>query len=171
MDAADAWAQPYDAVLDRNGEAWTGSMLSDRVARLDPKTGEFVEYLLPRRTNIRRVFVDNTTTPATLLGRQQPRRRRSSRSSRWIEVRRRHALALLARIPPPLAGEGGRGSRDGASGFPSPLSPSHACRIGTMGRGTQTQAAQCATTFCISPNRPARNSRMFSTSSGITCAS
>jgi streptogramin lyase len=59
------WAQPYDAVLDKNGEAWTGSMLSDRVSRLDPKTGEFVEYLMPRNTNIRRVFVDNTTTPVT----------------------------------------------------------------------------------------------------------
>jgi streptogramin lyase len=40
-------------------------MLSDRVSRLDPKTGDFVEYLLPRRTNIRRVFVDNSTTPVT----------------------------------------------------------------------------------------------------------
>ena len=49
------WAQPYDAVLDRNGEAWTGSMLSDRVSRLDPKTGQFVEYLLPRRTKYFRI--------------------------------------------------------------------------------------------------------------------
>jgi len=29
----------YDVVTDKNGEAWTGSMLSDRVSRLDPKTG------------------------------------------------------------------------------------------------------------------------------------
>ena len=34
-------------------------MLTDRVARLDPKTGSFVEYLLPRPTNIRRMFVDD----------------------------------------------------------------------------------------------------------------
>jgi hypothetical protein len=40
-------------------------MSSDRVARLDPKTGKITEYLLPRSTNIRRVFVDNTTTPVT----------------------------------------------------------------------------------------------------------
>ena len=33
--------------------------------RLNPKNGEFVEYLLPRLTNIRRVFVDNRTTPVT----------------------------------------------------------------------------------------------------------
>ena len=37
----------------------------DRVSRLDPKTGQFIEYLLPRSTNIRRVFVDNSTTPVT----------------------------------------------------------------------------------------------------------
>ena len=59
------WAQPYDVVTDKNGEVWTGSMLSDRVSRLNPKTGEFVEYLLPKTTNIRRVFVDNSTTPVT----------------------------------------------------------------------------------------------------------
>jgi len=40
-------------------------MLSDRVSRLDPRTGAFVKYLLPHNTNIRRVFVDNTTTPVT----------------------------------------------------------------------------------------------------------
>lgn len=30
------------------------------------KTGAFTEYLLPRSTNIRRVFVDNATTPPTV---------------------------------------------------------------------------------------------------------
>ena len=29
------------------------------------RRGEFVEYLLPRSTNVRRVFVDNRTTPVT----------------------------------------------------------------------------------------------------------
>ena len=60
------WGQPYDVVADKNGEAWTGSMMSDRVSRLDPNTGKFVEYQLPKTTNIRRVFVDNSTTPVTL---------------------------------------------------------------------------------------------------------
>jgi virginiamycin B lyase len=60
-----AWTVPYDVVLDKNGEAWTGSMSTDRVVRLDPATGATVEYLLPRETNIRRVFVDNSTTPVT----------------------------------------------------------------------------------------------------------
>jgi streptogramin lyase len=51
--------------VDKNGEAWTGSMMDDRVTRLDPKTGTFVEYLMPNETNMRRVFVDNSTTPVT----------------------------------------------------------------------------------------------------------
>ena len=59
------WSAPYDVTLDRNGEAWTGSMLSDRVTRLNPATGETISYLLPRSTNIRRVFVDNSTTPVS----------------------------------------------------------------------------------------------------------
>jgi hypothetical protein len=40
-------------------------MLSDRIARLDTKSGSVVEYLLPKSTNVRRVFVDNSTTPVT----------------------------------------------------------------------------------------------------------
>jgi streptogramin lyase len=55
------WSAPYDVIYTKKfGEAWTGSMLNDQVARLDVKTGEFVEYLLPRTTNIRRVFVVDT---------------------------------------------------------------------------------------------------------------
>jgi virginiamycin B lyase len=54
------WSAPYDVVFTKRGEAWTGSMMNDQVARLDTKTGEVVEYLLPRTTNIRRVFVDDS---------------------------------------------------------------------------------------------------------------
>jgi virginiamycin B lyase len=56
---------PYDATADKNGNAWTGGEFSDRVLRVNPKTGELIEYLLPRFTNIRRVFVDNSTNPVT----------------------------------------------------------------------------------------------------------
>jgi len=35
------------------------------VLRFDPNSGKSVEYLLPRPTNIRRVFVDDSTTPVT----------------------------------------------------------------------------------------------------------
>jgi hypothetical protein len=40
-------------------------MASDRVLRFDPLSGGAIEYLLPRPTNIRRVFVDNSTNPVT----------------------------------------------------------------------------------------------------------
>jgi virginiamycin B lyase len=60
------WSAPYDAEAGRKGDAWTGSMLTDRVSRLDIKSGQYTEYQLPRPTNIRRVFVDDATTPATL---------------------------------------------------------------------------------------------------------
>ena len=29
------WANPYDVTVDKNGHAWTGSMLNDRISRLD----------------------------------------------------------------------------------------------------------------------------------------
>jgi virginiamycin B lyase len=56
---------PYRAQVDKNGELWTGGMSADRVVRLDPKTGTAVEYLMPSGTNMRTVYVDNTTTPVT----------------------------------------------------------------------------------------------------------
>ena len=57
------WSNPYDAIVDKNGDVWTGGMSNDRVVRLNTKTGQATEYLLPSSTNIRRVFVDNSTTP------------------------------------------------------------------------------------------------------------
>jgi hypothetical protein len=41
-------------------------MLTDRVSRLDVRSGQYTEYPLPRPTNIRRVFVDDTTKPSAL---------------------------------------------------------------------------------------------------------
>ncbi len=64
-DAPTPYTYPYDVFVDRNGELWSGSMSGDRVLRMDTKTGASVEYLLPRPTNVRRVFVDNSTTPVT----------------------------------------------------------------------------------------------------------
>ena len=64
-DAPTPYTYPYDVFVDRNGELWSGSMSSDRILRFDPARGTSVEYLLPRQTNVRRVFVDNTTTPVT----------------------------------------------------------------------------------------------------------
>jgi streptogramin lyase len=56
---------PYDVFMDRYGQLWSGSMSSDRILRLDPKTKKSVEYLLPRQTNVRRVFVDDKKKPVT----------------------------------------------------------------------------------------------------------
>jgi len=57
---------PYDVFLDRYGELWSGSMSSDRVLRFDPQSGAAIEYLLPRQTNIRRIFVDDATRPPAI---------------------------------------------------------------------------------------------------------
>jgi virginiamycin B lyase len=55
------WSAPYDVVPNKDAtEVWTGSMMNDHVTRLDVKTGQSVDYLLPRSTNIRRVFVEET---------------------------------------------------------------------------------------------------------------
>lgn len=65
-EAPTPFSAPYDAVLDKAGYVWSGSMSSDRVLRLNPKTNEITEYMLPRSTNIRRVFVDNRQNPPAL---------------------------------------------------------------------------------------------------------
>ena len=59
------YSTPYDVIWDKNGDLWTGGMTTDRVIRLNPKSGVVTEYPLPRDTNIRRVFIDDTTTPPT----------------------------------------------------------------------------------------------------------
>jgi virginiamycin B lyase len=56
---------PYRANFDKNGELWASTMHTDRVVRLDPKTGGAVQYLMPSDTNMRTVFLDNSTTPVT----------------------------------------------------------------------------------------------------------
>ena len=56
---------PYFPTVDKNGEIWTGGMTTDRVVRLNPKTNAATEYFLPKDTNIRRVYVDDKTTPVT----------------------------------------------------------------------------------------------------------
>ncbi len=57
---------PYDAMPDKEGKVWTAGMNADRVLRLDPATGIFEEFPLPRYTNVRRLFVDNSTPRPTV---------------------------------------------------------------------------------------------------------
>jgi virginiamycin B lyase len=59
-------AMPYDAIFDDSTYAWTGGMGNDHVSRLNTKTGEVVDYLLPSKTNIRRVDVDRSSNPSRL---------------------------------------------------------------------------------------------------------
>lgn len=49
---------PYDVARAKSGDVWTVSMETDRIDRLNPQSGEWVQYLLPRSTNMRRVFID-----------------------------------------------------------------------------------------------------------------
>ena len=56
---------PYRANFDKNGEIWASTMHTDRVVRVNPKTGESMQYLMPSDTNMRTVFVDNSTSPVT----------------------------------------------------------------------------------------------------------
>jgi virginiamycin B lyase len=56
---------PYDVTADKNGDAWAVSEFSDSVLRLNPQTGQIIQYPLPRFTNMRRAFVDNSATPVT----------------------------------------------------------------------------------------------------------
>ena len=56
---------PYRANFDKNGEIWASTMHTDRVVRVNPKTNESMQYLMPSDTNMRTVFVDNTTSPVT----------------------------------------------------------------------------------------------------------
>jgi streptogramin lyase len=53
----------YAVVIDRNDNAWTGSIQTDRVTRFKPKTGEMVQYLLPGFTDILGGTVDNSSNP------------------------------------------------------------------------------------------------------------
>ena len=73
------YSGPYRSMIDKNGEIWTGGMQTDRAIRLDPKTGQSVEYLFPTDTNMRTVFVDNSTSPVTF----------------WVGSNHAHALVKL----------------------------------------------------------------------------
>lgn len=64
-DVPTPFSYPYDVFLDRNGELWVGGMSTDRIVRMKPGVDKGIEYLLPRQTNVRRVYVDNSTTPVT----------------------------------------------------------------------------------------------------------
>jgi len=51
------WTRPYDAQFDDRGYLWTAGMDADLAVRMNVASGEFVEYLLPHRTNVRQINV------------------------------------------------------------------------------------------------------------------
>jgi len=55
-----AWTRPYDAQFDDKLYAWTAGMDNDLAVRLNTRTGEFTQYLLPHRTNVRHVEVQKS---------------------------------------------------------------------------------------------------------------
>lgn len=62
---------PRRGMIDSLGRIWFGENRANRIGMFDTQTERFqewasiVEYLLPRFTNVRRVFVENRTTPVT----------------------------------------------------------------------------------------------------------
>jgi streptogramin lyase len=59
------YTYPYRANFDKNGDIWASTMSTDRVVRLDPKTGQANQYLMPSDTNMRTVWINNTTSPVS----------------------------------------------------------------------------------------------------------
>ena len=64
------WTRPYDAQFDEKGYLWTAGMDNDLAVRLNVATGEFTEYLLPGRTNVRHVEVQKGENPSLWVGDQ-----------------------------------------------------------------------------------------------------
>lgn len=54
------WVRPYDAEFDDRTYDWGAGMDSDLAVRMNTKTGEFTEYLLPHETNVRHVEVQKS---------------------------------------------------------------------------------------------------------------
>ena len=88
------WSNPYDVVPSKGGaEVWTGSMSNDHVTRLNTKTEEITDYLLPRTDQHPPRLRRGDRPAAGALDRQQPRRRdHQGRADRLIARLQSHAL-------------------------------------------------------------------------------
>jgi len=54
----------YDSVVDKNGKVWVNLMHADRVARFDPKTETWTEFMLPSLGNETRFIAVDNNKPA-----------------------------------------------------------------------------------------------------------
>ena len=61
------YSTPYTAsVPDKNGYVYAPSNMSDRLSRLDPKTGNVVEYLMPTEFDTKKIVMDPSTNRVVL---------------------------------------------------------------------------------------------------------
>ncbi len=61
------YTYPYtSSAPDKNGRVYLSSNMSERLVRLDPKTNEFVEYLVPTAFDSKKILHDPTTSKVTL---------------------------------------------------------------------------------------------------------
>ena len=68
-----AYTFPYRAQFDKNGDIWASTMSTDRVVRLNPKTGQTVEYPDAERHQYAHGGTRQFDHAGDLLGRQQSR--------------------------------------------------------------------------------------------------
>src|SRR5262249_33847233 len=56
------YSTPYcSSMPDRKGYVYAPSNMADRVMRLDPKTGDVVEYLMPTELDTKEIHIDPTS--------------------------------------------------------------------------------------------------------------
>ena len=60
------YISPYAAIADRNGDVWASSNGSDRLIRLNPKTGETTLYLMPEYYDSRKIDADTSASRVTI---------------------------------------------------------------------------------------------------------
>jgi len=64
---APLYSTPYtSSIPDKNGYVYAPSNMSERLMRLDPKTGEIVEYLMPTEFDTKKIAHDPTTSNVVL---------------------------------------------------------------------------------------------------------
>ena len=57
----------YEALPDKNGEIWAGGLQSGRLMRFNPKSEQWIQYMLPEPyAHDRRTWIDNSTSPVTV---------------------------------------------------------------------------------------------------------
>jgi len=61
------YAKFYEAMPDKNGEVWGGVNFGRGFVRLNPRTGRWIEYVLPEPFSYdRRTWIDSSTNPVTV---------------------------------------------------------------------------------------------------------